>query len=1075
MSDDHVCPQCGSELPPETPEGLCPKCLLQAALPAETPPSAFVPPTVEQLAPLFPQLEILEPLGHGGMGAVYKARQTKLDRLVALKIIRPESADDAAFAERFTREARTLARLSHGGIVGVHDFGESGDDVPLYYFVMEYVDGVNLRQLLEDGQLAPEQALAIVPQICEALQYAHEAGVVHRDVKPENILLDSTGRVKIADFGLARLVEHSAENFTLTDTHQIMGTPRYMAPEQMEGSHAVDHRADIYSLGVVFYEMLTGQVPAGHFDPPSRKVEIDVRLDEVVLRSLAREPDRRYQQASKMKSDVDDVVSSYGHPTVTADPVAVSPPGRRAGSKPRFSRMAIAGAVMFSGVLIAPALVGIQLVASGNRLLEDYYPAMAVGGGIAILSGIASTICGLIAVITIRNSGGTISGAVFAVSVLIAFPLLVINGIILGLSLYFFNSGLGMNFAMSLWLAVMQSALIGGWLSSDITKRVWAAATSGTHRTPADTGESPTPRAERATGRSLLQYALLLGILLGGSWLIYLGYRDYLLPSIAEDLDVPVVEPQRVVAPEPDWQGEVKVASVPSRDGLHATAAAGLHERVKEFIARGVDRNTRDAAGQTPLMKAADAGEWRIAGLLLAFGALPDLQDDTGRTALMHAIENSFFEERQKGKTAETLLRLGRADPSQRGDVELIKADALEVFDALKPETRGQGRVVLNPVSFDLDLQDEDGETALVKAVEQGDMKLVRLLIEDGADAGLKDRHGRTAHDIAQQEGHDAIASYLAKARPELHAAAQAGDVARIRELLASDVPVDGNDVNGRTPLMLASANGHLRAMLLLIMNGANEREKDTRHRTPLMHSAEAGQTRAIELLSDLPRLSVRNEVQARFRRLDRELFADVDFAALEFDVGFNLQDEVGETALMKAAKGGHVEAVNLLLRDEDGRRRETTTLQDKLDRTALTHAVLAGQREFLQAMMENRDGAISTEVSVRLPMPEFMEVDVLLLEDSDGRNGLEVLEAHGFDDIAKQLREIVQLALDKLTANIAAGESQYPSGLYRWRSELWQLLRETVKADADRAESQQLMKQPDNAEVDAEVEKADA
>jgi len=328
MSDSPKCPKCGAELPQDAPAGLCPKCLVKAGFQSQAPPksdpeaptapspapSGFVPPEVMKLAGKFPQLEILELLGQGGMGAVYKARQTNLDRLVALKIIRPGATHDPAFAERFNREAKTLARLGHQHIVAVYDFGEvdftdsaDGQTRPLYFFIMEYVDGANLRQLMQADQLAPEQALAIVPQICDALQFAHDEGVVHRDIKPENILLDKQGRVKIADFGLAKLTTRSPEEFTLTGTHQVMGTFRYMAPEQMEGSHAVDHRADIYSLGVVFYEMLTGQVPAGHFDPPSKKVEVDVRLDEVVLRALAREPERRYQQASEVKSEVESI------------------------------------------------------------------------------------------------------------------------------------------------------------------------------------------------------------------------------------------------------------------------------------------------------------------------------------------------------------------------------------------------------------------------------------------------------------------------------------------------------------------------------------------------------------------------------------------------------------------------------------------------------------------------------------------------------------------------------------------------------------------------------------------------
>ncbi len=325
MSAQNICPDCGAQLPTGATAGLCPKCLMGVGLESSdadaasservvprgdayavtTPqPGAFRPPSPGELAPLFPQLEVLGLLGQGGMGAVYKARQAKLDRLVALKIIRPESADDAAFAERFMREARTLARLSHPHIVAVHDFGEvhREPESPLFYFVMEYVDGVNLRQMMQAGDLDADEALAIVPQVCDALQYAHDEGIIHRDIKPENILIDRRGRVKIADFGLAKLAAHSPEDFTLTATHQVMGTPRYMAPEQMAGSRHVDHRADIYSLGVVFYEMLTGEVPLGRFEPPSRRASIDARLDDVVLRALASDPDQRYQRASELRT-----------------------------------------------------------------------------------------------------------------------------------------------------------------------------------------------------------------------------------------------------------------------------------------------------------------------------------------------------------------------------------------------------------------------------------------------------------------------------------------------------------------------------------------------------------------------------------------------------------------------------------------------------------------------------------------------------------------------------------------------------------------------------------------------------
>lgn len=267
----------------------------------------FVPPTIGRLAELFPSLEILELLGAGGMGAVYKARQQGLDRLVALKILPEEFAHDVKFALRFTREARTLAKLNHPNIVSVFEFGKAQDT---FYFLMEYVDGPTLRDVVSGGQLSPEHALAIVPHLCDALQFAHDKGVIHRDIKPENILMAKDGSVKIADFGLSRILGSDSPPTALTATHQIMGTPRYMAPEQFEGARSVDHRADIYSLGVVFYEMLTGELPIGRFAAPSRKVEIDVRLDEVVLRTLEKEPQRRYQHASQIKSDVQAITSA---------------------------------------------------------------------------------------------------------------------------------------------------------------------------------------------------------------------------------------------------------------------------------------------------------------------------------------------------------------------------------------------------------------------------------------------------------------------------------------------------------------------------------------------------------------------------------------------------------------------------------------------------------------------------------------------------------------------------------------------------------------------------------------------
>jgi predicted Ser/Thr protein kinase/ribosomal protein L7/L12 len=324
MTEEKQCPQCGAELPENAPGGVCPKCIMklglptgvdpekfpmqdaQGAMPTGTKPlGGFVPPEPADLGAALPELEVLELLGQGGMGAVYKARQTRLDRLVAVKILPPEVGKDPAFAERFEREVRSLAKLNHPHIVTLYEFGQTDDGV--YYFIMEFVDGTDLRHVIQAGDLGADEALLIVPQICEALQYAHEEGVVHRDVKPENIFLDKKGRVKIGDFGLAKLLDRPATAYTLTQVGQKMGTPHYMAPEQIEGAHGVDHRADIYSLGVVFYEMLTGQLPIGRFVAPSQKVQVDVRLDKVVLKSLEYEPERRYQHASEVQSDVESI------------------------------------------------------------------------------------------------------------------------------------------------------------------------------------------------------------------------------------------------------------------------------------------------------------------------------------------------------------------------------------------------------------------------------------------------------------------------------------------------------------------------------------------------------------------------------------------------------------------------------------------------------------------------------------------------------------------------------------------------------------------------------------------------
>ena len=327
MPTNRMCSSCQKPLSEDGSVGLCPECLVLEGFLTGTGADAsrkrrFSAPIILELAPDFPQLEILKFIGQGGTGAVYQARQKQLDRVVALKILTPDIGQDPTFADRFTREAKALAKLNHPNIVTIHDFGRAGG---LYFLLMEFVDGSDLRQLLANGRVPTREALAIVPQICDALQFAHDHGFVHRDLKPENVLLDRLGRVKVADFGLAKIIGDAGKgaNTDRTGASAVtavgaigknVGTPKDFSLEQIQASAAVDHGADIFALGVVFYQLLTGELPGKDLQPPSRKVQIDVRLDEIVMRALEQNPELCYQQASVMKTQVEAVLSQLEEP-----------------------------------------------------------------------------------------------------------------------------------------------------------------------------------------------------------------------------------------------------------------------------------------------------------------------------------------------------------------------------------------------------------------------------------------------------------------------------------------------------------------------------------------------------------------------------------------------------------------------------------------------------------------------------------------------------------------------------------------------------------------------------------------
>ena len=247
---------------------------------------------MEELAELLPQYEFHGLIGRGGMGAVYLARQPALDRMVAIKVLPPLYDDQAEEATRFITEARSMARLVHPHIVAVHDFGQT--TAGHLFLVMEYVEGTDLHHLIAEGQINEQNAHALIAQICDAIQFAHEQGVMHRDIKPLNILISTAGQVKVADFGLAKDLGHDP-----TDDDGL-GTPEYAAPERYSTTAPVDHRADIYSLGVVIHEMLSGETPqeAAHHGG----AKLPDAFVGVMSKCLMVDPARRYQSAREVKA-----------------------------------------------------------------------------------------------------------------------------------------------------------------------------------------------------------------------------------------------------------------------------------------------------------------------------------------------------------------------------------------------------------------------------------------------------------------------------------------------------------------------------------------------------------------------------------------------------------------------------------------------------------------------------------------------------------------------------------------------------------------------------------------------------
>ena len=333
--------------------------------------------------------QIVDELGRGGMAVVYRAFQPSLNRYVAIKVLPPHLGFDKEFVERFQREALASAKLRHPNIVVIHDVGHQQG---IYFIVMELLEGRTLKQLIEqEGALSVERANRIVEQLAAALDYAHQQGIVHRDVKPANIFVGKDDHTTLTDFGIAKAASEAQQ---LTRTGMLMGTPEYMSPEQAEGEK-VDYRTDLYALGVVLYQMLVGQVPfrgttphailhAVIYDPPAplRQIRQDVSpaIETVVLKAIDKRPERRYQSGAELTKALAEALTSQVQPFVVPPhpgpaPAVPSKPDESAGAKRPVLWIVAAMAVILCGLL---AVLAIMVIDGGGPGETPLPPTTAV-------------------------------------------------------------------------------------------------------------------------------------------------------------------------------------------------------------------------------------------------------------------------------------------------------------------------------------------------------------------------------------------------------------------------------------------------------------------------------------------------------------------------------------------------------------------------------------------------------------------------------------------------------------------------------------------------------------------------
>jgi serine/threonine protein kinase len=310
------CRKCGAAIPPDSPQHSCAACLLESGLgPVEPEPETNVDRASSSMLMDFGDYELLEQIGRGGQGIVFRARQKSLNRIVALKVIGLGRWATEAHLKRFRLEAEAAARLEHPGIVPIHEVGERDGSC---YFSMKFVEGGQLDEVTKREPMPIRRAVELIAKVARTVDYAHEHGILHRDIKPGNILLDANGEPHLTDFGLARLVESES---SVTHTLEVLGTPSYMAPEQAVGNNAAVSRAtDVYGLGAVLYQLLTGHPPfaggttwetikllldAEPRQPRLLNPKIDRDLNTICLKCLEKDPQRRYSSALALAEDLE--------------------------------------------------------------------------------------------------------------------------------------------------------------------------------------------------------------------------------------------------------------------------------------------------------------------------------------------------------------------------------------------------------------------------------------------------------------------------------------------------------------------------------------------------------------------------------------------------------------------------------------------------------------------------------------------------------------------------------------------------------------------------------------------------